>query len=52
MTVLVVGSIALDTIETPFGKAEDELGYRSRPYIEGLKDAVCWFREAGYLRRC
>jgi dihydroflavonol-4-reductase len=31
-------------------KAEAELGYRSRPYIEGLKDAVCWFREAGYLR--
>ena len=26
MTVLVVGSIALDTLETPFGKAEDELG--------------------------
>jgi dihydroflavonol-4-reductase len=33
-------------------KAEEELGYRSRPYIEGLKDAVCWFREAGYLRHC
>src|SRR5579859_7971649 len=26
MTVLVVGSIAVDTLETPFGKAEDELG--------------------------
>ena len=26
MTVLVVGSIALDTLETPFGKVEDELG--------------------------
>ena len=33
-------------------KAEEELGYRSRPYIEGLKDAVCWFREKGYLGRC
>src|SRR5579859_3226703 len=26
MTVLVVGSIALDSLETPFGKAEDVLG--------------------------
>jgi sugar/nucleoside kinase (ribokinase family) len=26
MSVLVVGSVALDTIETPFGKAEDTLG--------------------------
>lgn len=26
MTVLVVGSIALDSLETPFGKAEEQLG--------------------------
>ncbi len=26
MTVLVVGSVALDSVETPFGKAEDVLG--------------------------
>ena len=26
MTVLVVGSIGLDTVETPFGKKEDILG--------------------------
>ncbi|MGI9146095.1 MAG: PfkB family carbohydrate kinase [Chloroflexota bacterium] len=26
MTVLVIGSIALDSLETPFGKVEDELG--------------------------
>jgi sugar/nucleoside kinase (ribokinase family) len=26
MTVLVIGSIALDTLETPFGKADDMLG--------------------------
>src|SRR5438552_13635154 len=26
MTVLVIGSIALDTLETPFGKADDQLG--------------------------
>lgn len=30
-------------------KAERELGYRSRPYIEGIEDAVRWFRGAGYL---
>jgi dihydroflavonol-4-reductase len=30
-------------------KAEEELGYRSRPYLEGLKDAVRWFGNAGYL---
>ncbi|HEV3310927.1 MAG TPA: sugar kinase, partial [Chloroflexota bacterium] len=26
MSSLVVGSIALDTVETPFGKAEEALG--------------------------
>ena len=31
-------------------KAERELGYRARPYTEALRDAVEWFREAGYLR--
>ncbi len=31
-------------------KAERELGYRSRPYLEGVIDALAWFREAGYLR--
>jgi dihydroflavonol-4-reductase len=31
-------------------KAERELGYRSRPYTEGVIDALTWFREAGYLR--
>jgi dihydroflavonol-4-reductase len=30
-------------------KAERELGYRARPYREGLKDALDWFRDAGYL---
>ena len=30
-------------------KAERELGYRARPYREGLKDALDWFRAAGYL---
>jgi dihydroflavonol-4-reductase len=30
-------------------KAEQELGYRSRPYREGVVDALAWFRDAGYL---
>ncbi len=30
-------------------KAERELGYRSRPYQEGVTDALAWYREAGYL---
>jgi dihydroflavonol-4-reductase len=30
-------------------KAEGELGYRSRPYQEGVVDALAWFRKAGYL---
>ena len=31
-------------------KAERELGYRARPYREGLADAVKWFGHAGYLK--
>ena len=31
-------------------KAERELGYRARPYLEGLRDAIAWFRSGGYLR--
>lgn len=30
-------------------KAERELGYRARPYAEGIKDAIAWFRQAGRL---
>ena len=30
-------------------KAERDLGFRARPCVEGLRDAVLWFREAGYL---
>jgi dihydroflavonol-4-reductase len=30
-------------------KAERELGYRARPYQEGVADALAWFRTAGYL---
>lgn len=32
------------------GKARRDLGYRSRPYTEGLADAIGWFRGAGYIR--
>jgi len=31
-------------------KAVRELGFAARPYGEGLRDAVAWFRVAGYLR--
>ena len=31
-------------------KAERELTYRARPYSEGLKDAIDWFRREGYLK--
>jgi dihydroflavonol-4-reductase len=32
-------------------KARRELGYSSRPYREGIADAIAWFTQAGYLRR-
>jgi dihydroflavonol-4-reductase len=32
-------------------KAQRELGFRPRPYLQGLEDAIRWFREAGYLGR-
>ena len=31
-------------------KARREFGYVSRPYREGLEDAIGWFRAAGYIR--
>lgn len=31
-------------------KARRELGHGSRPYRDGLADAVTWFRASGYLR--
>ena len=31
-------------------KARRELGYVSRPYVEGLADAIAWFRAHGHLR--
>jgi dihydroflavonol-4-reductase len=32
-------------------KARGELGYSSRPYREGIAEAIAWFVQAGYLRR-
>jgi dihydroflavonol-4-reductase len=31
-------------------KAEKELGYRARAYVQGLEDAIQWFRHAGLLK--
>jgi dihydroflavonol-4-reductase len=31
-------------------KAQRELSYSPRPYIEGLTDAIAWFRDHGYLK--
>lgn len=31
-------------------KAERELGYRARPHVEAIADAIDWFRSHGYLR--
>lgn len=31
-------------------KAARDLGFEARPYAEGLKDAVEWFRRAGHLK--
>jgi dihydroflavonol-4-reductase len=31
-------------------KARRELGYGSRPYRQGIADAIAWFRQHGYLR--
>jgi len=30
-------------------KAERELGYKARPFAEGIRDAIAWFRQEGYL---
>ncbi|MBX6322804.1 MAG: NAD-dependent epimerase/dehydratase family protein [Rhodospirillaceae bacterium] len=31
-------------------RAERELGYRARPAVEALRDAVAWFRARGFLK--
>jgi dihydroflavonol-4-reductase len=42
-------NMASHTMYFSSAKAEQELGYRARPYREGLADAIAWFREAGLL---
>jgi dihydroflavonol-4-reductase len=42
--------MATHTMFFSSAKAERELGYHARPYMEGLKDAIAWFDTAGYLR--
>jgi dihydroflavonol-4-reductase len=32
------------------GKAAKELGYKARPYAQGIEDALAWFKQAGYVR--
>jgi dihydroflavonol-4-reductase len=32
-------------------KARRELGYSSRPYREGLREAITWFIQAGYMKQ-
>jgi dihydroflavonol-4-reductase len=32
-------------------KARRELGYTSRPYRDGLAEAIEWFIAAGYMKR-
>lgn len=31
-------------------KAERELGFTARPYLEGVRDAIAWFEKHNYLR--
>ncbi len=49
--LLTVDSLRMSRYRMFFtsAKAERELGYRSRPYQEGVVDALAWFRKAGYL---
>jgi dihydroflavonol-4-reductase len=42
--------MAAHTMFFSSAKAERELGYRARPYREGLTDAIAWFRGAGQIR--
>jgi dihydroflavonol-4-reductase len=43
--------LARYTMHFDDGKARRELGYTSRPYRQGLAEAIAWFIEAGYLKR-
>lgn len=43
-------SLARHTMFFTSGKAERELGYRARPHMAALSDAIAWFGSHGYLR--
>lgn len=43
--------LARYTMHFDDGKARRELGYTSRPYREGLAEAIEWFIAAGYMKR-
>jgi dihydroflavonol-4-reductase len=49
--MLTVDSLRMSRYRMYFSsaKAELELGYRARPYAQGVADALNWFRGAGYL---
>jgi len=42
--------MARDPMYFTSARAERELGYRSRGYAEGVRDAIDWFAHMGYLR--
>ncbi len=48
-----VTRVGLKMAATPMyftsAKAERELGYRARTYVDGLRDAIAWFRTTGRL---
>ena len=48
MSLLVVGSIALDTVETPFGKADDALG-GSATFFTAAASCFCPVRVVGVV---
>ncbi len=43
--------LARYTMHFDDGKARRELGYTSRPYREGLVEAIEWFIQSGYMKR-
>ena len=42
--------LAKDHMFYSSAKAERELGYAARPYVEAIADAIHWFRQNGYLK--
>ncbi|HUO90449.1 MAG TPA: hopanoid-associated sugar epimerase [Rhizomicrobium sp.] len=50
--MLTVDALAMSRYHMFFSskKAQDELGYRARPYERAIEDAIRWFRGARYIR--